>query len=921
MDSLTKTININLTPTVSFTATEPECAGTGVDFTNTGSTGSSWSYFWDLGQDAIPATAITENPVGVLYSSDGTKTISFTISDGNCTETFTNTITINETPLANFASTAPECTGLDVDFTNTGSTGGSWTYLWDFGSGATPATSTLENPTSIIYSTDGTKLVKLIVTDGTCTDSTIISIDINLTPTVNFASTAPVCAGTIVDFTNTGSTGSNWSYLWDLGQDAIPATATTENPVGVLYSSGGTKTISFTISDGNCTETFTNTITILETPLADFTFIASLCTYDTIDFQNTGTTGATYSWDFGSGATPATDVLENPTGIIYSTDGIKTVTLVTTIGTCTDTSIQTININETPAPNFTHNAPQCEGDTINFTYTGTTGPGWIYDWDFGTGAYPSGSTAENPTGVLYSAPGVKTITLTVTNGLCSETATQNFTINETPIADFTFISSSCTYDTVDFANMGTTGAIYSWNFGSGATPATNTIENPTGIIYSTDGIKIVTLITTLGTCTDTSIQTINITETPAPNFTHNAPQCEGDTINFTYTGTTGLDWIYEWDLGFGADPSIATTENPQGIYYYESGNKIITLTVTNGLCSETTTGIFNIYPLPIIDAGKDTTICADRSVQIGETPNSNFTYFWFPSNTLDSVNISNPTASPIAPVTNYILTVSDQNGCWSTDSVIITMLSPLNANAGIDLEICHFDEIQIGAALVEGQIYNWLPIAGLDDPTLPNPIASPDSTTEYTLSVSGSGCDSVTDEIVVLVHPLPNAYAGVDDTITNGSSLQLIATGGIQYFWYPPYGLDNTGIYHPIANPEETTVYIVEVTDIYGCMNSDTMMLSVIEPSFWVPNAFTPDDNGKNDIFYVRGDGISDFELKIFNRWSEIIFYSKDINTGWDGTKQGTGEKLQEGAYVYYIKGVRTDGVPVSANGMVNLIR
>jgi gliding motility-associated-like protein len=95
----------------------------------------------------------------------------------------------------------------------------------------------------------------------------------------------------------------------------------------------------------------------------------------------------------------------------------------------------------------------------------------------------------------------------------------------------------------------------------------------------------------------------------------------------------------------------------------------------------------------------------------------------------------------------------------------------------------------------------------------------------------------------------------------------------------------------------------------------------VIEPAFWMPTAFTPDDNGSSDVFYVRGEGVLDFELTIYNRWGERIFHTKDIMTGWDGTRQSTGDKLPSGAYVYEVKGILTNGTPVASKGMVNLIR
>lgn len=820
------------------------------------------------------------------------------------------------------------CIGAPVVFFDQ-STGGSnpKTWFWDFGPGATPATFSGQNPPTVTYSTTGTKTITLTYTTngGSCNDQRQRDVDVFLPPTVSFTSNSPQCVDMLFDFTYTGDAAL--TYMWDFGVGAYPSSSTVQNPQGITYSSAGVKTITLTIDNGTCVESTTQTITVDETPVVSFSSTAPKCTGLDVDFTNTGTySGATYLWDFGSGATPATSTSQNPTGIVYSSSGVKVITLTTTNSTtgCAVSETSTININQTPSVSFTSTTPVCAIDTVSFTNTGSTGLGWTYNWDFGSGAVPAYSSAENPSGISYSAGGNKTVTLTISDGLCSDIIAQNITINETPVADFTSTAPQCTGLNVDFTNTGTTsGVLYSWDFGSGATPATSTVQDPSGVVYSTSGSKVISLTTTNPTsgCFSVSNQTININQTPDVGFSSNTPVCAFDSVNFINTGTSGAEWIYTWDFGDDAVPSVSTAENPIGISYESGGSKDVTLTIYNGLCSNEITNTIYIYSLPYIDAGLDTTICADRSVQIGSAAMPNITYSWFPESTLDDPNIANPVASPIAPVTNYILHVTDSNNCVSVDSILVTMLAPLVANAGIDVEICANDEIQIGAALVEGQLYSWSPTTGLDSATVPNPIASPDSTTQYTLTVTGSGCEAVLDQVVVLVHQLPDAYAGEDDTITTGSSLQLIATGGVQYYWDPSYGLDNPGIYHPIASPEETTNYVVEVTDIYGCVNTDTMTLTVITPSFWIPNAFTPDDNGRNDILYVRGDGINDFEFKIFNRWGEIIFYTKNMNEGWDGTKQVTGEKLPEGAYVYYIKGVKSDGEPVSVNGMVNLLR
>jgi len=928
----TRTININESPSASFSSTAPDCINNTVDFSNTGSSGGgSFTYSWNFGAGATPATSVSQNPTGIGYSSSGAITVGFTItSTAGCgSNTATNIINMYDPADASFTtSTNFGCVGQEVNFYDAGSAV-ELVHNWNFGSGATPATSTLQNPPPVTYSTSGAKYITHDVSNGPnnvgCSNNTVTQvISINPIPIASFTSTAPQCRGNAVNFTNTGTAGAGVTYAWDLGSGAIPAISSAQNPLGISYSTAGTKTITLTVyNQFGCSATATQTITINPTPVAIFTSTAPSCTADSVNFLNTGTTGATYAWNFGSGATPATSTTFSQNKVVYATAGIKSVMLITTLGTCTDTSRQTININQTPAPAFISDAPKCQGAAVAFNYTGTTGLGWTYNWDFGTGSSPALSSAQTPGSVIYTTAGTKNVTLTVTNnGTCPQAITNTITINPTPVANFTSTAPSCTADSVDFLNTGTSGATYAWNFGSGATPATSITFSQNKVVYATAGIKSVMLITTMGTCTDTSRQTININQTPAPAFTSTAPQCTGNAVAFNYTGTTGLGWTYNWDFGTGASPALSSAQNPGSILYSTSGIKTITITVTNDICSKSITGTITINPLPIANAGKDTVICNNLSVQIGSTPIAGNTYSWFPTSTLSNPNISNPVSSPIAPTTIYIVTVTNTaTGCNSIDSVKVTMLAPLVANAGVDVEICRYDSIQVGTGLITAQNYSWSPSLGLSSITLPNPVASPAATTTYTVSVTGPGCGPVKDEVTITVHQLPLINAGIDDTITVGSNTQLIVTGGEQYTWSPSYGLSNIGIYNPIANPDSTTSYAVVGIDIYGCINKDTVMVKVLKPFFWVPTGFTPDGNGENDIFFVRGEGIKNFEFGIFNRWGEQIFYSKNQTQGWDGKRQISGEELPAGAYVYYIKGDLTNGYPINAKGIINLIR
>ncbi len=851
----------------------------------------------------------------------------------------------NDTLEANFSASTPVCMFDSVDFVNLGTDSHkNFTYEWDFGSDADPAKSSVEDPQNITYSSAGVKSVTLTITDTSCSPNEIVSetkgITIYEEPNADFSlSSTDTCQGTEVDFTNTGSSGDKWNYQWDFGEDADPNTSSAENPKGIVYSSPGQKTVTFTVSNDNCSDTYTATFMVNDDPEASFSSTAPTCEGDTMSFDNTGSSGGSwsYDWDFGSDASPSTSTDENPQGISYSKEGNKTVQFVIHDASCSDTAWNTITINDQPTATFTSNAPVCVQSEVDFTNTGSSGDKWSYTWDFGKGASPSTSTAENPSGVTYSSAGKKVVTLTISDGKCTATDTQHILIEQTPSASFTSTAPTCTGDTMSFTYTGSMRGNndYQWSFGNGSSPSTSSKTHPSGIKYDTKGTKTVDLEvrnTNTG-CVDTVDKTITINFTPKVSFDATDSVCAKSPVDFENTGTSADKWSYSWSFGASARPANSTAENPSDVSYRYGGTKIVTFSITDGTCTNTDTGLVSIDTLPDAYAGADTTICAERTVQLGTSPVSGYSYRWKPASTLDDSSKANPIASPEASFTNYKLRVTDNTtGCKGKDTVVVTMLNSMMADAGPDRQICYGDTVQIGTAPLEGQTYRWrvdsMPSDTshyISDTTNATPYVAPGKTTEYTVFVtdtSASRCDAITDEITVTVHPLPAADAGPDSVeITRGMEYQLLATGGIQYLWSPLQGLSNASIQEPIAQPDSSRTYTVEVTDVNGCVNEDSIHIEVNKPRFFVPSAFTPNDDGKNDVFKVRSRGFEKFKLVIFNKWGEKLFQTTNPNKGWDGRKASTNQKLPEGAYVYLIQGELTNGDPIEKKGMVNLIR
>ena len=873
----------------------------------------------------------TENTLVVDYVVIQTYASGFTLPA--CIVPDTAVVTVFGETIADFDHNGPRCEGEPVDFLNTGTSGSGVDLEWDFGPDATPQTSTDNNPTGIIFSSPGLKSVTLTVDNPGCGETDVITkgVLIHEMPTASFTTTAPVCQDEAVDFENSGTSGNNWVYSWDFGAGANPSTSTTENPEGVSYQSAGTKTVTFTITDGNgnCSNTDTETISINPTPTADFEISATtICTDTEIDFIFTGESvnPLTYSWEFGTNANPLISSNENPGGVSYNTSGNKQISLNITDGTCSDQTNRSIVVHERPEADFTSTAPACIGETVDFMNTGTTGENWVYSWDFGANASPEQSTGENPEGITYLNNGDKVITFTITdgNGNCSSTATDTISVLSTPVADFVTPDLACSQSELDYTFTGSSDEplTYNWNFGVDADPATSADESPTGVSYSSHGDKLIFLQITNGVCGDSILKTLNVKQTPDVNIANDAPVCPSEQVTFSYTGTTGSQWSFFWDFGADATPGSSTAQSPSQVTYASGGSKLATLSVTNGQCTANDTLTFAIHDNPEAFAGLDTTICADASIQLGSTPLDDHSYQWFPPTTLDDPTIANPTASPIAAINEYEVLVTDDNtGCQNSDDVTVYMLVSGLADAGPDAEICFGDTVRLGKGLIEGQEYFWTPEDGILEQNVPNPLVSPEETTTYTLHVTYYGCDTITDNARVTVNPLPNASAGSDVTIVRGERTRLEGSGGVMFEWSPEEDINNSAIQSPTVYPEETTIYTVWVTNVFGCMDSDSVTVTVNEPTLFIPTAFTPNNSGRNDIFRVRGPQMDNFEMHIFNRWGERIFITNDFYSGWDGVSQITGDKAPQGAYPYLIRGVNESGEEVEFKGLVNLLR
>lgn len=334
---------------------------------------------------------------------------------------------------------------------------------------------------------------------------------------------------------------------------------------------------------------------------------------------------------------------------------------------------------------------------------------------------------------------------------------------------------------------------------------------------------------------------------------------------------------------------------------------------------------------PDADAGMDKLICAAYDVEIGpETIVDSWVYLWNGDGDISDVSIANPIVHPSVE-TKYNLTVTDQYGCIGYDSMLVKINPVGILDAGVDKAICIGDSVLIGGEpTAEGSIfpyiYQWNPVSFLNNASLANPIANPDETTIYSLVIFTGSCPVDTLNVKVTVNPLPIIDI-INDTIAGfKEDMPLWATGGVEYVWEPGEGLDNPFISDPIANVNQSTRFMVKVTDENTCKDTAGVTVSVLNEIF-IPDLFTPNNDLSNDVFKIYGIGINQIELIIYSSDGLEVFHSTDreriMEIGWDGNFNGYDAK--EGKYFWKISGTFFNGSEIlfkgKKTGVVTLLR
>jgi gliding motility-associated-like protein len=773
---------------------------------------------------------------------------------------------------------------------------------------------------------NGLYKVKVIATDiHGCLDSAVRNNYVLVAkPTADFIAQPTVgCLPLTVAFTET-STNTPGAYsvtrVWDFGN----GNTSTVNTAGTsqTYTAPGFYDVQMIVTDNvGCSDTLMkNDYIEVRQPVANFVANdTNACIGQGIVFANTST-GVSLSsqWDFGDGGSSN---IGSPT-YAYSNTGTYTVRLIVTDPSgCKDTILKVNHVIITkPDASFLMSDTLAICPPLNVIFTNTSTGASSYVWTFGNS---TGSTLQNPTGV-YPDPGIYSIQMISINGQgCADTAFGSANVlgyagglSYTPLT-------GCAPLQVDFtANLTNVPSIV-WDFSDGVTiPATGPTTSHT---YLTPGAYVPKLILSDGsTCLNSSLglDTIKVDGVYA-GFT-TSPLCENTMAFFQDTSFSFFSSVTSWSWSFNNGQQTSNISNPSN-FYPSPGTYPVSLIVTNDSgCTDTVLRNITINTLPVISAGLDTVVCTGDAAQLSGS--GGVSYVWAPGTSLTCTACQTTFASPTVP-TNYSVTGTDQNGCVNTDTVRVNLQYITTSAVENGGEICTDSVFQL---MVSGaHHYEWQPAASLDDNTLANPLASPTVTTVYTVHAWEGSCPPDSHKVTVVVHPLPVVNAGGDETIIAGNSAMLQATGTNtnNFLWTPSETLSCDNCSNPIASPLVTTQYTVRGTSYYGCKNTDSVTVFIVcdESQLFIPNLFSPNGDGQNDVFFVRGEGLRELKsFRVFNRWGEQVFERKNISAndeanGWDGTFKGA--QLNPDVYVYLIEGVCDTGDPVLWKGDVTLVR
>ena len=831
-------------------------------------------------------------------------------------------------------------------------TGGRWTSS---GTGTFSPNNTTKNATYIPSNADTTNgFVTLTLTStgnqGCKAYNDQVSVTLSNAPYVDAGPDVPVCS-TNPDATLDGTIYTASGGVWTSGGTGTFSPSV--NDLNATYQASNADTAAGSVTlyltstgNGSCKAVTDSMVVEINRPL--ITVFAGndslICGDDTVDISGIITIASGGIW-----STMGDGTFDNNTdlntyyhfGVIDTM--IDTVSLVLTTtgnkGCAAERDTITLFIQDPLWLQVTSLDTACKnGGPFDIFSSTSTGQGF---WQTsGDGSFSPGSTNLTPNylpGAGDTANGNVMLTFTTTNnGVCTALNDSLYVeLIDAPAVDFSS-NDVCLNDTMNFTDLTTTiGNIVSWNwtFGDGSS---STLQNPTHA-YNPDGTYTIELkvVTDYG-CTDSISKAHKTNPLPVANFRGNA-LCFVDSVNFSDLSNIigGTIVNRHWDFG---DGEIDTTNNRFPSHAYDSaGTYVGTLIVTSDLgCTDTISDTLIVQPLPIADFSADTACYThfsnfiDQStIQFGSIIGWSWNFDGLGSNTTQNTSFTFP-GDGFRDVT---LIVTSAFNCRDTitKSVYVHPLPLVDFDANsfcLDAGVVYTDNSTIPVGNLVDWAWDFGDGSGGMNPTVGHFYnASGDYDVTLTMT-SEYGCiDSLTKTITV--DPMPVANFGMSKTVAQlleDIDFTDLSSGNPVYWDWNFSESSYTG--EPSTSTEQNPTYAYSsggtqtvrliITNAFGCTDTVYKDITIKQPPI-VPTAFTPNNDGRNDVLNVMGGPFIEFSMVIYNNWGEQIFASNSQSNPWNGTHIGQPQPM--GVYVYILKVVTEDLKEYQLHGDVTLIR
>ena len=956
----------------------------------------SWVAADNLNATGESITAQTGSPLTntISNTTSSTETITYTVTltsnPGGCAGTpQTVTVTVNPLPSMTSPNSATICSGgtLNIALTSDNASDFTWIALSNPATEGESVTSQTGSPIndSIFNNTTAVQAIIYTVTPTSNPQGclgTPQTVTITANPAANMTSTdnATICNGATVNIPLTSNYPSPYTWIATDNSNTTGESTTLQagNPLNntIINNSTSIQYVNYLVTpsyfNGLCPGLPQLLIvTVIPTPAITNPFTATICSGNNLSIPLTSNVNSSYSWIASDNANTTGESITaqttNPLSntIINTVASVETVTYAVTPTSIPDGCVgppQNIVVTVNPAPTMTSPPADtiCSGVAVSIILTSNNTS--TYSWIAVDNPNTTGESTVIQTGsplsdlLISNTSSVETVVYTVTptsspEGCTGASQTVNVTVNPASNMTSQNVATICNGGIVSIPLTSTLASSYSWiaadnpnTTGESTAPQsgalltdsiTNTSDTVQFVIYT------ITPTSTADGCTGNS-QVVTVSVIPTPVITSPLADsiCPEGTVSISLT--SNVPSTYSW---VAADNANTTGESVSE----QTGSPL-----TNTISNNTTTAenvIYTVTPTSSPDgcAGTPETItitvhgifsadfdfekipCTNQLSFYDSSAVAPFSWLWYFDDG-DSSALQNPVHTYASVGTYDVqLIASTIYGCNDTVVVQANLAPLIPVVVSSNDSICKGNNIQLIAS--GGISYTWLPATGLSNSVIADPVANPDTTTTYTVSIVTVDLfddTCVQNQTITIYVADPSLYSisatTDDDTLLQGQStiIHAITDPGLAVNWLPSASLNNPGSFNPIAAPQSTTTYTVSILDSEGCPKTASVTVYVMSKecdvaNVFVPNTFTPNGDGNNDILYVRGKEISQLYFAVYNRRGELIFETTNINIGWNGMYKGA--KADPDVFAWYLRAKCFNEGELENKGNVTLIR